>query len=94
MYDLNGFFDIPVSSRNLNSKEWWKPRHGMDLKIAPNLFRDVARWVLFEQPGFWLLNVEWRVFDLRHSKLRSILASSVQAVLEASDLLFRLAVRE
>ena len=94
MYDLNGFFDIPVSSRILNSKEWWQPRHSMDLKIAPNLFRDVARWVQFEQPGFWLLNVEWRVYDLGHNKLRSILASSVQAVLEASDLLFRLAVRE
>jgi hypothetical protein len=94
MYDLNGFFNIPVSSRILNSKEWWQPRHGMDLKIAQNMFRDVAHWVQFEQPGFWLLNVEWRVFDLRHNKLRSTLASSVKAVLEASDLLLWLAIRQ
>jgi hypothetical protein len=53
MYDLNGFFNIPISSRILNSKEWWQPRHGMDLKIQ------------FEQRSLWLLNVEWHVVVLR-----------------------------
>jgi hypothetical protein len=77
MHNLDSFFNLPKSSRILDSNEWWQLRHRVDLKIAPDMFRDVARWVQFEQPGFRLLNVEWRVFNLRYKELRTILASIV-----------------